>query len=143
MQKLIYYTALFVMQLAGIGALNAQTKTTTKSATERSVKEDGKITAEASISASTSDTSYALKATFDKHRTNDVRNLIVREMGKQTNGNSDKWNWKQEFKGSTAYNITLSNGKLKMSANGPMLPKDTFDKFKMLGARVTAMLSKE
>ena len=96
-----------------------------------------------SVSISDSDNYYSLLASFDANKNKKVENLLSDNLDNSLlSTESGSKIWKKESDGQTAYSFVLRDGKLKASIDKELVSKETFEKLKALGNKISDTLSK-
>lgn len=96
-----------------------------------------------SVSISDSDNYYSLLASFDANKNKKVENLLSDNLDNSLLSNeSGSKIWKKDSDGQTAYSFVLRDGKLKASIDKELVSKETFEKLKALGDKISETISK-
>lgn len=95
-----------------------------------------------SISVQDSDYTYSIRASFDDHKTEKIRRLLMYSLDKEhLSTKGDSYVWKKVENGETAYNFLLSEGSLKATVNKELNSNSAVDKFVTLGEKISEVLS--
>lgn len=96
-----------------------------------------------SVSISDSDNYYSLLASFDANKNKKVENLLSDNLDDSLlSHESGSKIWKKDSDGQTAYSFVLRDGKLKASIDKELVSKETFEKLKALGDKISETISK-
>lgn len=96
-----------------------------------------------SVSISDSDNYYSLLASFDANKNKKVENLLSDNLDNSLlSTESGSKIWKKDSDGQTAYSFVLRDGKLKANIDKELVSKETFEKLKALGNKISDTLSK-
>lgn len=96
-----------------------------------------------SVSISDSDNYYSLLASFDANKNKKVENLLSDNLDNSLlSTESGSKIWKKDSDGQIAYSFVLRDGKLKANIDKELVSKETFEKLKALGNKISDTLSK-
>jgi len=97
-----------------------------------------------SVSISNSDTYYSLSANFDASKSKKLEKLLSDNLDNNIlSTETGSKIWKKDNEGQTAYSFVLKDGKLKASIDKELVSKETFEKLKALGEKISETLSKD
>lgn len=142
MKIILIITLLILSTLAQAQTAEAKAGNTTAVAKKPSTQT--KTTkSSSSVSISDSDNYYSLLASFDANKNKKVENLLSDNLDNSLlSTESGSKIWKKDSDGQTAYSFVLRDGKLKASIDKELVSKETFEKLKALGDKISETISK-
>lgn len=138
---------LFLMLLIWGTLTHAQTAEANSGNTTAVAKTSSKQTkttkSSVSVSISNSDDYYSLLANFDASKTKKLEKLLSDNLENSLlSTDSGNKTWKKDNDGQTAYSFVLREGKLKVNIDKELVSKETFEKLKALGEKISETLSR-
>ena len=121
MKKLAFTIGLALSTMSAL----AQTSTTSVSSSRSSI----------SVSVSNTKVKYSYSASFDKEKSDDVRDLLIKILGKAREESTRTSYW--ESKG---YAVELRKGKVEIEVNKELVTKSLLVKLEDLGVQISKVL---
>jgi len=122
--------------------LSAQGKSVSSARTS-TTKTDGNLVSRNSVSVNSNDKAYSLRGEFDVENYAQIKSLLEENLeNAYKDASGTTLNWTKQEHNKVAYSIILTGSKLKMNIYRESVSKKTFEQLKMLGDRLSAIISK-
>lgn len=97
-----------------------------------------------SVSIDNSDITYSIRASFDDHKTERIKKLLMENLEKEhLTAKGDSYVWKRIEDEDIAYSFALSDGRLRAFVNKELNSKSSIERFVALGEKISDALSEK